>query len=195
MAFGISDTARKAAEGGGKGGGFLGVSKLGDGESYRVAIVSDDPFESWTVWGESGDKKKPFRFTSEPSAADIEAELGDYTQRMSYDGDKLEPPKFSLAFFVFDYSDSQIKVFEIPQKTLIKEIDKLSKDEDYQNLHEWDLKFSRAGLKLDTVYSILPSPRKAGSQKLIDATWKVAQDQGADITALLVGGNPFGEKL
>ena len=194
MAFKISDSGRKAAEGG-KGGGFLSVSKLGDGEEYRLAIVSEEPLESWTVWGELDEKKKPFRFTSEPDAEDILAELGDYQQRMTYEGDKLEPPKFSIAFFVYDYQDGQIKVLEIPQKTLIKEIDKLSNDEDYQNLHDWDLKFSRSGLKLETKYSILPCPRKEGSQEKISEAWAEALTAGCDINALLTGDSPFGEKL
>ena len=194
MAFKLSDSARKAAEGG-KGGGYLSVSKLGDGEEFRVAIVSEEPLESWTVWGELEDKKKPFRFTAEPNAEDILTELGDYQQRMTYEGDKLEPPKFSIAFFVYDYQDGQIKVLEIPQKTLIKEIDKLSNDEDYANLHDWDLKFSRTGMKLETKYAILPSPRKKGSQDLIDKAWEEAQNIGFNINELLVGGSPFGEKL
>ena len=196
MAFGISDQARQVASGGGGAGLYMAASKLGDGDSHRIAIVSEEPLESWTVWGETEEgQKKPFRFTTEPSADEILAELGDYRQRMSYDGDKLEPPKFSLAFFVFDYSDNKIKVFEMPQKTLIKEIDKLSKDEDYANLHDWDLKVTRTGVKMNTEYSILPSPRKKGSQEQIDTAWQAAQDQGYDISQLLIGGSPFGEKL
>ena len=102
-------------------------------------------------------KKKPFRFNAEPSAEDIEAELGDFKQRMNYEGTALEAPKFGLSFFCFDYADSKIKVFEITQKTLIKELDKLSQDEDYADIHAWDLKVNRTGLKMNTEYSILPS--------------------------------------
>ena len=87
MAF-ISATASKVANGGGTGnGGYLTAGKLGDGESYRIAIVSESPLEYWTVWGESPEgQKKPFRFSAEPSAADIEAELGEFKQRMNYEG-------------------------------------------------------------------------------------------------------------
>ena len=64
----ISATAAKVASGGGTGtGGYLTASKLGDGEHYRIAIVSESPLEYWTVWGESEEgQKKPFRF-SQPS--------------------------------------------------------------------------------------------------------------------------------
>ena len=198
MGFQVSKTAAGIASGGGGGtGGYLTAGKLGDGDHYRVAIVSEDPLEYWTLWAETDEgQKKPFRFTSEPSADDIHAELGDdWKQRMNYEGTALEAPKFGMSFFVFDFADSKIKVFEMTQKTLIKELDKLCNDDDYSEIAAWDLKINRTGLKMNTEYSILPSPRKKGSQDQIDAAWKVAQDQGYDINQLLVGGNPFGEKL
>ena len=195
MAF-ISANAAKQAQGGGGNGGYLTASKLGDGEHYRIAIVSESPLEYWTCWGENDEDgkivKKPFRFNSEPSAEDIKAELGDFKQRMNYEGTALEPPKFGLSFFCYDYADSKIKVFEITQKTLIKELDKLSQDEDYADIHAWDLKVNRTGLKMNTEYSILPSPRKKGSDEDIQKAWSEAQEAGYDLQQLLVGGNPFG---
>jgi hypothetical protein len=193
MAF-ISATASKVASGGGTGtGGYLTAGKLGDGESYRIAIVSESPLEYWTVWGESPEgQKKPFRFAAEPSASDIESELGEFKQRMNYEGTQLEAPKFGLSFFAYDYADAKIKVFEITQKTLIKELDKLSQDEDYADIHAWDLKVNRTGLKMNTEYSILPSPRKAGSDDDIKKAWSEAEEAGYDLQQLLVGGNPFG---
>lgn len=193
MAF-ISSRASKIASGGNSNtGGYMTASKLGDGESYRVAIVSETPLEYWTCWGETDDgQKKPFRFTDEPSEEDITAELGEYKQRQNYEGTALEKPKFGMSFFVYDYADSKIKVFEVGQKTLIAALDKLSQDEDYADIHAWDLKFSRKGLKMATEYSVLPSPRKADSQAKIDAAWSAAEEAGYDLQQLLVGGNPFG---
>ena len=193
MAFISANAAKQASGGGGGNGGYLTAGKLGDGESYRIAIVSESPLEYWTVWGESEDGvKKPFRFSAEPSASDIEAELGDFKQRMNYEGTALEAPKFGLSFFCFDYADSKIKVFEITQKTLIKELDKLSQDEDYADIHAWDLKVNRTGLKMNTEYSILPSPRKEGAEEKISKAWADAQNDGYDLQQLLVGGSPFG---
>ena len=115
---------------------IITASKLGDGESYRIAIVSESPLEYWTVWGESAEgQKKPFRFAAEPSAADIKAELGEFVQRQNYE---LRPAlnwrlrSSACHSFAYDFADSKIKVFEITQKTLIKELDKLSQDEDYR---------------------------------------------------------------
>ena len=193
----ISAKASKLASGGGGGtGGYMSASKLGDGESYRVAILSEEPLESWTVWGENAEQqKKPFRFVDEPSPSDIEAELGDWKQRLNYEGTELERPKFSISFFCFDYGDEKVKVFEITQKTLMKELDGISQSEDYEDLHAWDMVFSREGLKMATTYKILPGPRKKGMQEKIDAAWKEAEGKGYDLQQLLVGGNPFGESL
>ena len=194
MAF-ISATAAKVASGGGGANRelFLAASQLGDGEHFRIAIVSESPLEYWTVWGETDEgQKKPFRFTGEPSATDIETELGEFKQRMNYEGTALEAPKFGLSFFCFDYADSKIKCFEVTQKTLIKKIDELCNDEDYADIHAWDLKFGRTGLKMATEYKILPSPRKKESQADIDKAWSEAKEAGYDLQQLLVGGNPFG---
>ena len=174
----------------------MSASKLGDGESYRVAILSDEPLEYFTVWGESDEgQKKPFRFVSEPSPSDIEAELGEFKQRMNYEGTELEKPKFGLSFFCFDYADEKVKVFEITQKTLMKELDGISQSEDYEDFAAWDMVFSRKGLKMNTEYKILPGPRKKGFQEKIDAAWSEAEGKGYDLQQLLNGGSPFGESL
>ena len=68
MAF-LSTKASKAAAGGGGNGGYLSVSKLGDGESYKVAIVSPNPLEFWEVWGEDDAGTKKNRSVSPRSPA------------------------------------------------------------------------------------------------------------------------------
>lgn len=195
MAF-ISKKASALVSGGSSNtGGYLSASKLGDGDSMRIAIVSPEPLEFFTVWGENeeGGQKRPFRFVSEPSPSDIIAELGEFKQRMNYEGTELEKPKFAISMFVFDYQDEKIKVLEIGQKTLIKELDKISQTEDYENLHEWDFTISRTGTKMATEYKILPGPRKKGFTPKIQQAWEDAIEAGYDIQQLLVGGSPFGE--
>ena len=190
----LSATASKAVNSTGSGGGYLTASKLGDGESMRFAIVSDEPLEYHTVWGENPEgQKKPFRFSAEPTPSDIQAELGDFEQRMNYEGTALEKPKFAISCFVFDYQTESIKVLEIGQKGLMKELDALSQSEDYANLQDWDFTISRTGMKLNTEYRIVPGPRKKGMEEKIEAAKADADSKGYDIKQLLVGGNPFGE--
>ena len=171
----------------------MSASKLGDGESFRVAILSDESLEYFTVWGENTEgQKKPFRFTDEPTPSEIKKELGDWTQRLNYEGSELEKPKFGMSFYVFDYADEKVKVFEINQKTLIAKLDAISQSEDYEDFAAWDMVFSRKGLKMNTEYNVLPGPRKKGSQEMIDEAWSEAQSKGYDLQQLLVGGSPFG---
>ena len=189
----LSASASKAVNSTGSGGGYLTASKLGDGESMRFAIVSEEPLEYHTVWAEKDGQKKPFRFSAEPTPSDIQAELGDFEQRMNYEGTALEKPKFAISCFVFDYQTESIKVLEIGQKGLMKELDALSQSEDYSNLQEWDFTISRTGMKLNTEYRIVPGPRKKGFDEKIEAAMKDADAKGYDLNQLLIGGNPFGE--
>jgi len=189
----LSATAAKSISGGGNTGGYLTASKLSDGESMRFAITSNEPLEYFTVWGENAEgQKKPFRFVSEPSPSDIQAELGDFEQRMNYEGTELEKPKFAISFFVFDHQSETIKILEVGQKGLMKELDKLSQEEEYSDLGAWDMKISRTGVKLNTEYRLMPIPRKKGSDDKIAAAKAAADESGYDIQQLLVGGNPFG---
>ena len=97
-----------------------------------------------------------------------------------------------MAFFCFDYSDSKIKVFSIPQKTVIKELDRLSQDEDFADVHSYDLKFSRTGLKMNTQYRVIPMNRKDGSDADIKKAWDKAKEDGYDLNQLIAGASPFG---
>ena len=189
----LSATAAQAVNGGSNSGGYLTASKLGDGESMRFAITSEEPLEYHTVWGELDGQKKPFRFVAEPSPSDIQAELGAFEQRMNYEGTALEKPKFAISFFVFDYQTETIKVLEIGQKGLMKELDALSQSEDYSNLQEWDFTISRTGMKLNTEYRIVPGPRKKGFDEKIESAMAEADAKGYDINQLLLGGSPFGD--
>jgi len=189
----LSETAAKSISKGGNTGGYLSASKLSDGESMRLAITSEEPLEYFTVWGENSEGvKKPFRLLSEPSPEEIQAELGDFKQRMNYEGTKLEDPKFAIAFFVFDHQSETIKILEIGQKGLMKELDKLSQEEEYSDMGSFDIKITRTGVKLNTVYTLTPIPRKKGSDEKIAAAKAAADESGYDIQQLMIGGNPFG---
>ena len=190
----ISSTASTLVSKGGGNGGYLSATKLGDGESMRLAILSQEPLESWTVWGENGDQKKPFRFISEPTQDEIEQELGEFVQRKNYEGTDLEKPKFSVTVFVWSYAEEKVMVWEIAQRTLIKELDKITQTEDYADIWSWDLVVSRSGLKKNTEYSILPAPQKAALKSQIQEAWEKAQEDGYSLQRLLVGGNPFSDK-
>lgn len=190
----ISTAASTMVNKGGGNGGYLTATKLGDGKSMRLALLSREALESWTVWGENGDSKKPFRFLSEPTQEEIAQELGEYTQRQNYEQTGLEPPKFSATFFVWSYEEEKVMIWEVAQRTLIKELDKITQTEDYADIWSWDLVVSRNGMKKKTEYSILPAPQKAALRPQIDEAWQKAQEEGANLNRLMIGGNPFSAK-
>jgi hypothetical protein len=63
--------------------------------------------------------------------------------------------------------------------------------EDYEDLLAWDFTLGRTGSKLTTVYTLRPVPRRAATNKVIEAAWEEARAQGFDIKRLLIGGDPF----
>jgi hypothetical protein len=190
----LSSKATAAVAGGATGGGYLNPSKIQSGSSVRFALLDDQPLEFFEVWGESPDGAlKPFRFVEDPSPDDIEAELGDFNRRQNREGTGFEPAKFAIAVPVYNYTTGSVQVLQLSQKSLIRELDSISQQEDYQNLLEWDFSMSREGSGLSTEYKLLPLPRKKGADAAIQEAWSAAQASGFDLKQLLVGGNPFGK--
>lgn len=173
------------------GGGYLSLSKLSDGGSLRFALLSDEPLEFYEAWGTANGASKPFRFDFEPTYEDVVAEMGEFEPREGRGGPGTADIKFCIAVPVYNYESGKVQVLQIPQKSVIKELDQISQMEDYENLLEWDFTVSKKGSGLLTEYTLRPVPRKKGSQEHIDAAWLEAKAEGFDITRLLNGGNPF----
>jgi len=190
MPFKISDKARNQATGGNQGGGYLSPSKIPSGGSARFHIVSDAPLEYHTVWGQSPEGQlKPFRFAEDPNPDDIAAELGDFERRLNRDETAPEPPKFAISFAVYDYESQSVRVCEFSQKSLIRELDQISQEEDYADFSQWDFKLSKEGQGLSTEYTLRPVPCK--SNKAATDAYKAAVKAGFALERLLTGGNPF----
>lgn len=174
------------------GGAYFSPSKLQDGGSARFALLTDEPLEFHECWGTAPDgSSKPFRFNFDPTYEDVIAELGNYTPREGRSGPGTADVKFAIAVPIWNYEAGAVQVMQITQKSLLRELDALSQQEDYANLLEWDMTISKKGSGLSTEYRLRPAPRKKGSQDAIDAAWKEALDAGFDLERLLTGGNPF----
>lgn len=179
------------------GGGYLNPSAIEDGGFARFCILSEEPLEGYEIWFTRYDNKQTKRVVpQEPDAellAQLENELGaTVTER---DGRKAIKP--SSSFFVYDYEAAAVKVFSANQKTLLNDIARLTSDEDYADLSQWDLKISRTGRGTDTKYTAMMVPTKRSDTKIAKAViqaWDEACRAGADLTALYDGGNPFGAK-
>ena len=191
--MGLLSKKNQGAVQGGGGGGYLNPSKIQSGSSVRFALLTDIPLEFYECWGEDQEgKAKPFRFKDDPSPSEVEAEMGpNYERRLNRDGTDVDPAKFAMAAPVYNFENGSVQVMSLTQKGLIREMDKLSQMEDYDNLLEWDFNLSKKGSGLTTEYTLRPVPRKKGAQEHIDAAWIEAKSNGFDISRLLTGGNPF----
>ena len=187
----LSKTATQQVATGG-GGNYLNPGKLQSGGSFRFALLTDEPLEMFEVWGETAEgKSKPFRFLEEPTPEDIAAEFGpDYDRRENRFGEGLEPVKFVIACPVFSYESNSVAILSLAQKTLIRELDSISQEPDFENLMDWDFSISKEGSGLTTEYKIRPLPAKADRAELKD-TYRKAVADGFDIRQLISGGNPF----
>ena len=192
MTFGLSQRARdnSAASGGGD---YLNPSKIRSGGSVRFHITSEEPTEFFECWGETADGSvKPFRFSAEPSPADIEAEMGpSYQRRMNREGSSPEPVKMVIAFWVFNYDTQKIELCSLSQKSLIRELDQITQMEDYHPLSDFDMIMGKEGSGLTTVYSLKAVPRKKDAVTVVDTAVTAAEAAGYSINNLLTGDNPF----
>jgi len=146
--------------------GNSGYMKFQDGEN-KFRILSK-PIIGWLDWKD----KKPFRFRFKDRP---EKPMGD------------KPIKHFWAFLVWNYSADAIQVLEITQATIQKHIQDLSKDDEWGAPFYYDIKVTRKGKELDTVYSVTPSPKK----DLSDEIKKAALEKSANLEALFEGADPW----
>ena len=190
MAF-LSKTASAAVTNNNTGGGYLSPSKLTDGGSVRFALLANEPLEFYECWATAPDgSQKPFRFSYEPTPEDISTELGNYTPREGRGGPGTADIKFAIAVPVFNYETGSIQILSVTQKSILRELDAISQEEDYADLMAWDFTLSKKGTGLTTEYKLRPAPRKKGTQERIDDVWDDAR-LDIDLSRLLTGGNPF----
>jgi hypothetical protein len=174
------------------GGAYFSPSKLQDGGSIRFALLSDEPLEFYETWGtDASNKSKPFRFDYEPTFEDVLAELGDFTPREGRGGPGTADVKFCIAAPIWSYEAGTVQVLSVSQKSILRELDAISQEEDYADLTAWDFTLSKKGSGLTTEYKLRPAPRKKGSDVTIAAACEEAMSNGFDLSRLLTGGNPF----
>lgn len=185
----LSKSAKAAISGGG--GGFFRPSKIVSGTTVRFALLSEEPVEGWELWADGPDKAKAFRWDHEPTPAEIDATLGDYTRRMNREGTGFDPMKFFMALPIYNYDTGRVEVMELNQKILIRELDSISQSDDW-NVLECDFTLGKTGAMLTTEYKLLPANRKKGSDEVLADAWAEVQAAGFDLSKVLEdGGNPF----
>lgn len=179
------------------GNAYLNPSGIEDGGSARMAILSESPLEGYEIWFTKDAGGMTKRITPDYPTPQLLTDLEKAVEGTVLDRDGKKAIKACSAFFVYHYEDEKVKLFSANQKTLLSDINRLTSDEDYANLADWDLKVTRTGKGTDTKYSAMMVPTKRtnkATQKAIYEAWDEACQAGADLEALYDGGNPFGAK-
>lgn len=195
MAFFKSDfTTSLATKESSGGGNYLTLSKLPDGGSTRFHILSETPLTGFEVWIEKREGgMAPRRCAKDPDKQLISEWETELDGQIAMRDGRPSIRKFA-AMFVWDYETETIKVFAPTQVSVLRDLARLTEDPDYSDLASWDIAITRTGKELLTKYGVDMKPTRAiGTVAArIQAAWTEAQGAGADLGALLTGGNPLG---
>lgn len=150
--------------------------KSGGGDNYMKFVDGVTKFRciSKPIMGTLGwdNDNKPHRFR-----------LGETVNAADF----REKPKHFWALIAWNYDLQRPQILEIAQQSVIGAIVELNNDSDWGAPWNYDLKVTRKGQKLETEYSVNPSPKKKISQAIRDAV----SDWEIDLEMLFDGDDPF----
>ncbi len=150
--------------------------KLKGGEN-RFRILAS-LVEGYVYWQEVDGKKSPVRKTAE-NPIDLREQVE-------------KKIKFFWAFPVWNYAESAIQVMELTQKTIMREIQNLAKDEDWGDPKKYDIVVVKMGEDKETRYSVMPKPAKDLSEEATEA-WNEIKE-GFNLQNLFDNQSPFPQK-
>lgn len=99
--------------------------------------------------------------------------------------------KHFWAFAILDRWDNKIKILEITQSGIMRDITSLLENEDWGDPKGYDLNVNRTGKGLETKYTTQPSPHKP----LTEEEQELVKNTKLNLQALFSGGNPFDEAV
>jgi hypothetical protein len=166
----LIDEISKESSGSGR---YINPAKIEGEIRLRFFGAGITGFEAWT------DDNKPIRWESKPESlpANIRQQEGYQTL------------KRFLAGVVYDYASSSFKILQITQKTLMDQLFKYMKDEDYGDPTNYDIKISRTGEGKKTEYTLVAAPPKAPTKDVQSAYDELT----CNLTALYDGDDPFAD--
>ena len=144
-----------------------GYMKLLDGDN-KFRIMSQ-PLLGWEDWL----NKKPIRFEMD--------------KKPDAPVDETKPIKLFWAMIVYNYAEKKIQILQITQARLRKALAALCKDEDWGSPYGFDIKITKEGKGMETIYTLNPIPHKAVSAEII----KAFDDKPIYLPALMKSLDPF----
>ena len=171
---------------------YLNPSSIEKDQTVRITFLGNKSLGGYECWVTKEGKRFSMKFKTEPTREDLAARADE--EGVELKGD--EKPKGFYAFWIWNYEEECVQVFQFSQAGLIDPIiSNLSDEEISQEPSMYDFKLSTNGLTLtDKRYYVACVPgkrRQEKTNKQIEAAWKEVQDNGADLTNLLVGADPF----
>lgn len=146
--------------------------KFQEGQNkFRIVSSAITGYEYWNK------ENKPVRLKTSPKE----------TPRDIRDDSQI---KHFWAFAVIDRWDNRIKVCELTQSSIMGAIKALVDNEDWGDPKGYDITVTRTGQKLETEYTVQPSPHK----ELSEEEKTLVNENPVNLEALFSGENPFDEK-
>ena len=150
------------------------INKFPEGETrFRILSSPITGYEGWK-------NKKPLRFKN----------LVEAMKQAPFDPSDFNPkgdPVYFWAMVVWSYSDSDIKILNLKQKTIQGKIKELRNDPDWGDVFGYDIKVIKTGQKQETEYSVNPVPHKEITAE-IELAFK---NKPINLEMLFSGGDPF----
>lgn len=176
----------------GTGGNYLNPGSIDKDSQIRITLLGSESLGGYECWVAKEGKRYSMKFKTEPTREDLK-------ERADEEGVELtgeEKVKAFYAFWIWNYEEECVQVFQFSQQGLIDPIiANLSDEEISQEPHAYDFKLSTNGLSgLDKRYQVACVPGKRRQEKIdkqINAAFDEVMTQGADLTNLLVGADPF----
>lgn len=153
------------------GGRYLSPSKIEDGASIKLRILSDaiTGWEYWTAENKPVRSKEQFK----QLPADIRMQDG-----------KPDRIKHFWAFIVYNYEIGEVQICQVTQKTIQDGI--LALLEDWGEPGRYDIRIKREGERLETKYTVVPIPPSEFTN-----TEAINEAMTINLNALYDGSDPF----
>ena len=188
----VRDASKSAASTG----KYLNPSQIEKDQTIRITILEPPSGQKslggHECWVTKEGRRFSMKFKTEPTRQDLEARADEEGVELTGD----ETSKNFFAFWVWNYEEEAVQIFQFSQQGLIDPIiANLSDEEIQQEPSMYDFKLSTNGLTmLDKRYNVSCVPGKRRQEKVnkqVQTAFDEVLSQGADLSNLLVGADPF----
>ena len=153
--FTVDQTAEIQKDAESSGGKYLNPSKFTKTKRLRIFGEAISGYEIWTEDPENPDKYICNRYELKPKELPEGVRVDQYG--------KTEGFKRFVSLIVWDYDEEDFKILSMTQKTLYGRLILLTKDEDWGEPDQYDIKIDKKGEGKKTEYNLNPVSKKAVS--------------------------------